>query len=235
VGLRFAYALVMAAAIGQLACGGASSSSPTDPTSGGPGVEVTGTVRDALNGELLSFGMIQRYQLGNPAGDTVYQAPGGYCPYCRWSNGPPGDGRFTFSVLAGTPFTLSVFVVGFEDHVRHFTITEATTVDLVIAPKPVKIQLDIQDLSTFSTLACFPARVEFLDGPNAGHVATFSGGTLFEVEGLQPTDSTLRASAPGYQALERKLKIRPDSDYPRVAGGWVLSLVPASVPVNCAS
>src|SRR5262245_44136474 len=36
-------------------------------------VTITGTVRDGLNGDKVSWGMIERYQEVNPAGEKLYQ------------------------------------------------------------------------------------------------------------------------------------------------------------------
>jgi hypothetical protein len=52
-------------------------------------VSVSGSVRDALNGGNVGWGMIERFQEGNPSGEKRSQSPGGNCYKCSWSNDRP--------------------------------------------------------------------------------------------------------------------------------------------------
>jgi hypothetical protein len=186
---------------------------------------VSGEVRDALNDEGVRFGYIEMSQPGNRTGEVVIRGSNG-CPSCYW-----GDGRFDFIVTTGRKFTLHPFVVGFEEQVRELTANGSLEVAIELVPKPVTIRIVVVSSHLDMALQCFPARVEFLDGPNAGRVTVLDSGTQLMVEGLQPTDSTVRVTAPGYFAIERVLGIRPSPDYPDVAGEWTYRLA----CLNCAN
>ena len=184
-------------------------------------VSVAGSVRDALNGGKVGWGMIERFQEGNPSGEKLYQSPGGNCYKCSWSNDPAQNGNFTFPVTAGKPFRLTVTVAGFESQTRELTIVEATTIDFALVPLPVKIGYSVTDSFTEERpVRCMPVLIEFLDGPNAGRVVSLTSGTSLDIENLVPTDSTVRVSAPAYQTKEATLRIRPDNDYPSRAGSY---------------
>jgi hypothetical protein len=165
--------------------------------------------------------MIERVQVENPSGEKLSQSPAGNCSKCSWSNDPAHNGNFTFPVTAGKPFRLTVTVAGFESQTRELTIAEATTIDFALVPLPVKIGYSVTDSFTEERpVRCMPVRIEFLNGPNAGRVASLASGTSLEIEGLVPTDSTVRVSAPAYQTKEATLRIRPDNDYSSRAGSY---------------
>jgi hypothetical protein len=112
--------LVAAALAAQLGCGQSptSAASPTGPTLGPSEVPVSGIVQDALNDEPVQFGYIELSQPGNRTGEVLYRGSNG-CASCSWSGG-----RYSFLVTAGKTFTLSVFVVGFEEQVRELTLRD---------------------------------------------------------------------------------------------------------------
>jgi hypothetical protein len=182
---------------------------------------VTGTVRDALNGSKVGWGMIERFQQGNPSGEKLYQSPGGNCDKCSWSNDPAQNGNFTFAVTAGKPFRLTVTVAGFTTEIKDLTISEPTLIDFALVPLPVKIQYSVTDSFTEERpVRCMPVRIEFVNGPNAGRVVMMTSGTSVVIDNVVPTDATVRVSAPAYQTKETTHRIRPDSDYPAIAASY---------------
>ena len=202
-------------------------------------VTVSGSVRDALNGGKVGWGMIERFQEGNPSGEKLSQSPAGNCYKCSWSNDTAQNGTFTFPVTAGKPFRLTVTVAGFATQTRELTTSESTTIDFALDPLPVKIQYTVTDSFTEERpVRCLPVRIEFVSGPNVGRVVSLASGTSLDIENLVPTDSTIRVSAPAYRTHEGTMKIRPDSDYPDRAGSYGARLTCTdctsySQPISC--
>jgi len=188
-------------------------------------ISITGSVKDALNGGNVRWGMIERYQERNPTGEKRYQSPAGNCPNCPWENDPAQNGNFTFQVTTGQPFRLTVTVAGFVSQVRELTVSQPTTIDFALVPQPVKIQFSVIDSFTEARpVRCMPVKIEFVSGPNAGRVVSLASGTSLVIDNLVPTDSPVRVSAPAYRPKEATLKVRPDNDYPDVAGGFGATL-----------
>jgi len=137
------------------------------------------------------------------------------------------------------PATSVKAVITFSDGAS-FTSTATGSADVpAIAPLPPQtytITGVITDVATHATLA--GARVEALNGTNAGKAATTDGTGVYTLGGLVPETFRMRASASGYDSGEQNVTIptNPRADFElRASAGatacayTVTSNVPATV------
>ena len=101
--------------------------------------------------------------------------------------------------------------VGYAPQSRSVQVTSNTTADFSLQPLPFRLRGEVSDPRTEARGPACPARIEILDGMNAGRIATTTPpGPSFEFsEMIQPDTANIRFSASGgYQTVVRTVKLR---------------------------
>jgi hypothetical protein len=101
--------------------------------------------------------------------------------------------------------------VGYAPQSRTVQVTSNTTADISLSPLPFRLRGEVSDPRTEARGPACPARIEILDGINAGQTAaTTPTGPSFEFsEMIQPDTANIRFSAPGgYGTVVKTVRLR---------------------------
>lgn len=123
------------------------------------------------------------------------------------------DGTYAFDVVPEGPVTVTADLDGYASNRIERTAAHGTRIDLALTPEPFTLEGTIIDaFSVDAGVSCEPARVEVLDGPDAGRTALIWHDAdppgRFRFPDLRPGRITLRASAPDYHPNEVTARVR---------------------------
>jgi hypothetical protein len=167
--------------------------------------KIFGTVRDALDREGVEGVLVTvtaPAQTSGVSGRT--DRSGGY------SISGPFEGRVTVTATQG----------GYDRQTVEQSVTDDARVDLSLRPLPFTLSGTIADAwDSPEDLSCEPARVEVLDGANAGRSTVVWRNSnsyvarRYELPNLQPGLATIRASAPEYHPDQITKRLRGTPPY----------------------
>jgi hypothetical protein len=114
------------------------------------------------------------------------------------------------SVPAGTAHISVKPYSGYADQTRQITISSNTAIDFQLVPLPVLLGGEVLDARTEARAPRCTAKIEILDGPDAGRVTSPTTGPNYQFsEPLQPATANIRFSAPGgYETKVNAVRLR---------------------------
>ena len=200
-------------AIGTVACGSASPSSPghmSPPTAPTPAVTytVSGTIHDALDDGII---------VGGPP-RVELQAEGEVARFVIPDGGQRGRAFRFEGVRAGTARLIVRVPGGYEEQARTLTVAGNTSADFSLIPLSLRLVGEVVDIRYDDAKVELPPKcgslVEIIEGVGAGRQAVPDARGRYEFPDILPSGTaTVRVTAPGgYQTLVTTLRLRPDGN-----------------------